>query len=238
MRIIFILLFKLVLIYYAFGGMTKANIGDFICITNSFIVQSGDSIIISGSIELSEPTLFYPESVSISNGNWSHKLEFSRPNDSIIYFDVTITEAPKSNNYNISLCGEVLAGADTICILDYSSLKLNNKIGNQKSDSILVNNRISPLPYIRIAWVEDIYPNPVNSNSVLNLVYVLDQPANIRIWFINSYGQRFHALTKYSTFTGTLTEPLNIPLDFPTGCWYILIETDIGRDFKKFIVIK
>ena len=155
---------------YTQNDTTKAIVGDNTCLSFKFnkLSNINDTITLTGLIKLSEPTLFYPEYFQLDT---NFKL-INQSISKIDYYSSSFTLNLKNINlikdYNIELCGIVLAGASEFCKVILDSVKINGMdsvillIATLKATSIG-----APLPYIRFATIDNGFPNPIFTGNTI-----------------------------------------------------------------------
>ncbi len=224
-----------------YGTGNKGNVGDTIC--NNIAIESDsnidNSILLECNFELSNPLVFYPQ-VLIGNSNFEiSRSELTRENDSIYSLLIEI----KPNNIenkkiNIGLCGELLAGNDSICIVSFYNVKLNNSKIGDFDIKINSNNIGSKFPYLRFAKIQQNAPNPVYAGNITKWAYTVDIAQDINFLVYDLLGRIIFQEKKRIDSPGTHFYYLMIDKLTYAGVYYFKLNGEYSKAGRYFSVIK
>lgn len=198
-----------------------------------------DTVIINGLVQVSNPTLFFIDSVvpklpdvnykyerienhSNNNSNYSYLLK--------IYLESKITAIKIRTRFY----GEILAGNDSICSLDFKFTKLNGIPMEELNVKIAVENIGGPLPYLRFPYLRESRYNENNRN--ITWEYWFDQDSDVELTMYD-IGGRARLLESYrnkrkGTYNFTFTP------DYTTtaGLYFLMLTTNTGYAVRPFMV--
>ncbi|NBO71637.1 MAG: hypothetical protein EBU66_02860 [Bacteroidetes bacterium] len=138
-------------------------------------INQQDSI--TYSVHLSNPTVFYIDSINIDDAQQS----FQRiTTDSITFIGTGIG--------NLSIHGIALAGSDSMTIVNVRG-RLKDVILLDTSFVITITSNTTPLPYIRFSYVSENIPNPIMRGEATEWTYELDKPGSIQFSIITLDGR-------------------------------------------------
>jgi hypothetical protein len=216
----------------------KGNIGESVTVNIKISKDLLDSVSnISCSFEISNPTIFYPDSITINELNLK---SYNRKNDSIYSFSFNNINKNdfKSDTLIISLFGELLAGNDSLTKIDFYEFYINSKKFYTFSSIIHSESIGTPLPYIRISTLEQNYPNPVFSGSFSKWSFRIDLESEIEFQVFNLIGQKVEVINLGAKPSGNYTFEFFVNNNYPSGLYRMILITGLNNVGQTFMVIK
>ena len=201
------------------------------------IDSDSDSLIFISKFEISNPTLFFPETILYESG-LSGEIKLTRENDSIFHITGNFQISEKKENYLINLYGETLAGSDTICTLTFYQTILNNTSLPDFSSLLYISSNGIPMPYIRIAKLNTPYPNPVPSGGIGVFSYTIDRISDISIDLTDILGNRIETYSIREVEKGYNNFQFRASESLPAGEYWLILHTNSGTSFAKFMITK
>lgn len=200
--------------------------------------ESGSDIItIQGVLTLEKPEVFIPE--KFKSSNYDLEYNFVRINNSTYNFNLIIRNITKPyKNPVIYLNGEALASSDTICYLLFDGIYINNQQYNEFSSNVILSNYDIPMPYIRLAVLEQNYPNPVNSGNQTTWVYKIDKNSKVIFKMYNLLMKEVFAEDLGDINKGVNEYIFKYSSEFSAGCYWMSLNADSEVVYKKFLIIK
>ncbi len=197
-------------------------------------------IIVHGFFELSNPTVFFPDSISLQTPGRIHlkNKELWQHNDSLYEFNIILDETDDAVEIDAQLFGELLAGRDTSCNVDFFDIYVNNIKSDDFYVSVRINEYIFLNPYIRPSIILDFYPQPVTPGKETTIVYNIDKNSDIKIYLIDVSGKMRLIKDCGLIISGKHNFVFVPDYDISSGAYYIMIKTNNGNIFQKFIIIK
>jgi len=194
---------------------------------------------ISGKIFITNPTVFYPDSLSSGNNIIINNNELVRQNDSVWNFNIEIQKPQDSiSEVIVKLCGEALAGTDSLCTLRFSDVIMNNFPINDFNAIVITNTSGTPLPYIRFAKLDQNFPNPVPGGSSTKWHYIIDKPSIVEFYIVDYRGKETF-LTNLGEQANGIHEYIFTPeLGFSSGLYWMKLKTNTGESLVPFIIAK
>lgn len=208
------------------------------------IVEPG--IFIEGKILLSNPTMFMPELFVSGSGCTVSSQKIERivyenvpgVNDSLYNFSLYIDIEDLRTECEFFLSGECLAGSDTICEIKLFELSIEDVVLSNRSISLKTFN-ISPIDnYVRFIRINNVFPNPVNTGQTFNCDYFIDLDSDIKIFLCQVEGKIELISKQKNVKKGINRFEYKIPQQMPAGLYYLILDSNTGRAYKKFMVIK
>ncbi len=223
------------------GTGSNGNVGDTIC--NSIIIQSENPLekvmLIEGIVQLSNPLVFYPLDMLADSDFEIIENNINRENDSIykIRLKINIKSKPV-RELKINFCGELLAGNDSVCSVNFTNVQINFNSANDFEIDIKSYNLGSKFPYLRFARLLQNAPNPVTAGSNTNWTYTIDIPQNINFLVYNLVGKLMYEEKRKIESPGTHIYDLLIDnLTYP-GIYYFILDGEYTRVGRSFVIIK
>jgi hypothetical protein len=204
--------------------------------------DSLDSISVSGSLHLSNATVFFPERFTDTTGTTLANWRLQRLSDSTYNFSFTVAIVPPTNGSPgdtiAYLAGEALAGFDSVCIVTLSDLSINGDSAIDASGRIVTTSIGTPLPYVRFATLERNYPNPIRSGEKTTWAYRIDKPSQVIFRFYNLIGEERITADLGDQPAGIHTFSLTPTIETATGMYIVRMETSTGDAFQFMHVVR
>lgn len=201
---------------------------------------------ISGYFKLSNPTVFYPENFAIVDTLGQvdnidlHNVNLLRLNDSIYEFKIFLSFHGQAQDYStyLYLDGTALAGSDSICLVYFDSLVVNNKPNDAAIGTVITESIGTPLPYVRFAVLEPNYPNPVNIGQTTSWAYKIDKNSDVKFYIYDNAGQRKQIGYYPNQSKGVHVFKYTPEFYMCAGGYLIVMETNSGVQTDHFMIIK
>jgi hypothetical protein len=224
-----------------YSDTARGEVGDEIIIN----INIPDSITaiginsISGKFFITNPTVFYPDSLTSGNNININNKELVRQNDSIWNFNIELQKPLDSiSEVIVKLFGEALAGTDSICILKFTGVKLNDTLIHDFDAVIYTHTSGTPLPYIRFAKLDQNFPNPVQGGSSTKWHYIIDKPSIVEFYIVDYRGKETF-LTNLGEQAKGIHEYIFTPeMGFSSGLYWMKLRTNTGESLVPFIIAK
>lgn len=184
-----------------------------------------------GTMQLSNPTVFYPERFIAPEGDSVIAFELKGVKDSIYTISVTLRRDSTNSTRGDTLfylAGEALAGSDSICRLTFRDITINEMAGNIAPGAIITRSIGPPLPYVRFAILEQNYPNPVPRGGTTKWAFRIDKRSDVRFSFYNLLSEELFTVNLGDLDIGPHTFTLTPQLDMPTGVYLVRMTTNSG----------
>ena len=224
-----------------YGDTAKGYAGDYINVPVHYIYygENFTQFNISGSILISNPTMFFPNQLLSIDGMITNS-KLTRINDSLYNFELRIgklTSLTLKDTLTFNLTGELLAGNDTVCYLKFFDLKVNDSLSNIFYDTVYSNTRGPSIRYVRLAHLEAGYPNPVWVSGEITWNYNIDKPSDVKFEVFNIFGfrlieKKFYSESGFQQFT------LWFDNSYAAGLYLLKFSTNSGEDSQLFIILK
>ncbi len=207
---------------------------------------SSDVFMLSGTLILSNPTVFFPEAFNVPQGASLLASSLTRVNDSTYTFFCSVRRpAPNAINNNRDtvcfLAGEALAGSDSLCVVRFTKLVLGNRSIADVQGIILTRSFGTPLPYVRFAELGQSYPNPAPHGTLITWAYRIDKASEVVFDFYNVLGQRIVTVSDGVQPFGVHYFKLNPAVlfeTFSTGAFWVQMRTNSGNVLQRFAIIE
>lgn len=248
LRIFFILLF-LLLPALAAGQVSvdtaRGVVGKTVAVPIRLETAGGNgwknSVTLSGRIRLSNPTVFYPQRFIAPLGDSVVDAMLRAEKDSIYIFSLTLLRDSTGRTAGDTLAylaGEALAGSDSICLLRFEDLSLDDTPAADAAGAVITRSIGPPLPYVRFATLEQNYPNPVARGRATIFAYRIDKRSDVRFHIYNLLGQELFVAQVGDTDIGPhlfifVPEPT-----MPAGAYLIRLVTNSGSADKVMHVLQ
>ncbi len=219
----------------------RGTVGEELCINFSLLNDTtiiGSSMTFRGKFKLSNPTVFYPENLVKNDKHTIAEATIKRFNDSIYTFSIIMNDIAVSDKFiGFSLCGEALAGSDSICVVYFTDDTLNDYDYDNFKCVIITKSIGTPLPYIRFATLEQNYPNPVPGGISTKWFYRIDKTSEI-VFSVIDYLGRETVVEKLNEQPEGINEFSLVPsLFFISGLYWLKMTTNSGSVIKPFIIL-
>jgi len=118
-------------------------------------------------------------------------------------------------------------------IESFYDFTINSRNSIIKGNSLAISNSSSPDNFNY--GMKNIYPNPFNNNSVINIVSIQDTEGDMSIYNVWGRLVEHNIIQLYEGQTNIID--LNLQ-NVPSGVYFIRIDTDYFTDYKKITLIK
>lgn len=204
-------------------------------------MDSSDSIILRGSLHLSNPTVFYPERFVAGDRVEVSSYELKRANDSVYSFTVVIAPRDGHVDADDTLCllaGEALAGYDSVCTIRFTGLRANDGPENSATGVIITHSVGTPAPYVRHATLEQGYPNPARRYQTVTWAFRIDKASPVSFAVYDPTGQRISNDDLGMLDPGVHTKTFEVSYDVSTGAYLVSLTTNSGLAWGWMHVLK
>lgn len=226
-----------------YGDRAAGYVGEIIDSPVHFICDTTLNISkfkITGSLFVSNPTVFYPEQFKTTVGKITDDTKIVRVNDSIYNFVVGIggfaTKYPV-DTITFYLSGELLAGYDTVCNLKFFNMELDTLRQNNFVDTVYSFTKGPVMRYIRLARLDEGYPNPVWPGTSVTWNYNIDKPSDVVFTIYSVLGEEVLERKIFSN-AGLQQFVLSFDNTFAAGYYILKFSSNSGDDIKPFIILK
>lgn len=183
---------------------------------------------ITALLRLSNPTVWYPTTLQL--GTSQVRLEQVR--DTLWRIEGTLEPG---NEAVAQLCGIVLAGTDSICVVMIDSLLICATLQPSQQHVVLARSIGPPLPYVRFARLEGPYPFPTSRGAPFELYVGLDAPSRVAIRLYDLIGRLVLDFSEYYD-RGTHRIELRLPDGTAPGIYALRMESTTGSAVSLVIV--
>lgn len=191
---------------------------------------------LSGKILISNPTVFYPDSISNAIDYYLKKDTVINNFDTVWYFNIEFNNIIDSTSETvIKLFGEAIAGTDSICILKFTEVKLNDISINDFDATIITHTSGTPLPYIRFA---KLYPNPVEGSNSIKWHYIIDKPSIVEFYILDYRAKETFLINLGLQSTGIHEFIFTPEMGFSSGLYWMKLKTNTGESVAPFMIVK
>ncbi len=233
MKIIFLII--IICIYNSFAEFDRktVQIGDKFVIDTAIVINhSNPPYKISGEIHISNPFVLYIEEIYINNKSANIEVNYNTVN-----FDLTIDLMPDQIlTFKINMIA--LAGNDSICYLTIRSFLVNGSAIDTLNSVIFIKNPFFNDIYIRLAWIEDIYPNPAFASNEFFILFNIDSDSESNLEFYDINGRLSYEYSLGLCKSGLNLKKIPFQNNISVGLYYIQLKTNSGVDFRKIIIYR
>jgi hypothetical protein len=135
----------------------------------------------------------------------------------------------------VELCGIVLAGSDSVCIvrLDADSLC---KVALGLLEEVLIVTSVGPqLPYLRFARLEGPFPMPIVRDEPFAVAIAFDAPTRATLQLFDVLG-RIVTQWSFERERGVYRLTLTLPAEVSPGLYILRLESSSGAAVVPVIV--
>lgn len=186
---------------------------------------------ISANIKISNPTVFFPDGLSVRAGSTFTNQALTRLTDSTYTIQATF-EVNDLSDTAMFLWGTALAGNDSTTVLSLENFTVNGNIEPNYVMNILSTSVGTRRPYVRFSVFDPGFPNPIRSQETITFAYKIDLQSDVRFYAVTLTGEQ--------TLIG---EYSNVPLGVHTfrftpgplwasGNYWIMFETITGTRYQ------
>ncbi len=195
------------------------------------------NINIKGQFTLSNPTVFFPDSVTcpVSGLNCS----LTRLNEFDYEFAVSgALSGDLTDSLNIFIVGELLAGYDSICVLNFEYIKVGSNTLSNLSGIVVSESIGTPLPYVRRSVLGMNYPNPIIAGESTEWAYKIDLASEVRFIIYDLNGKVYQDIDLGIVPAGSHKFELQTNPTFAAGAYLIHFISTSASNKRMFMVIK
>lgn len=186
---------------------------------------------ISASVKISNPTVFFPDGLSLRSGSLFTNQSLTRLTDSTYTLQATF-EVNDISDTAMFLWGTALAGNDSTTLLTFENFSVNGTNEPNYVINLLTTSVGTPRPYVRFSVFDPGFPNPINSQQTVTYAYKIDLQSDVRFYAVTLTGEQ--------TLIG---EYANVPLGvhrfqftpgplWASGNYWIMMETISGTRYQ------
>ncbi|MDW8075193.1 MAG: T9SS type A sorting domain-containing protein [Bacteroidota bacterium] len=206
---------------------TRGIVGRTLCVQWQIELPNGGCLL-SATLRLSNPTVWYPLQARVGNDT----LRLERRNDSLWLVGGMI--AP-DGEHTLELCGVVLAGSDSVCIVTLDSVQGCDINLMRRVQVVVVRSIGPPLPYVRFARLEGPYPHPIERDEPFVIYIGLDIRSEVWIRLFDLLGRQVLE-AKQQQERGVYRIVLQLPLGSAPGLYLLRLDTTSGSDSAVVVV--
>lgn len=192
----------------------------------------------SASFTLSNPTVFYPEVFYGVDDEPIPDSRLERINDSSYIIETFPEYDTVSGKYVFSIFGEALAGNDSVCVLRFTNVKVEDQQQNDFTAVLITESSGPHYPYVRFIELEQNYPNPVRAGELTTFPLLIDKTSDIKYIIFDLNGQVVKKDILEALESGIHQIIYRIPPTMSVGTYWIIIESSSGRANKRFQIWK
>ncbi|MCX7929649.1 MAG: T9SS type A sorting domain-containing protein [Chlorobi bacterium] len=204
---------------------TRGTVGGTVCFRRVLPVSDSECSFRT-LVHLSNPTVWYPVSVRIG----SSRATLERVSDSL-----WVVESEEIVAADIELCGIVLAGSDSVCIVTLDSIVACKPRTDPIVQVLIISSIGPPLPYVRFARLEGPYPHPIERDEPFVVYVGLDIRSDVRIRLFDLLGRQVLE-EKQQRERGVYRIVLQLPLGSSPGLYLLRMDTTSGGDYAVVVV--
>jgi hypothetical protein len=195
------------------------------------------NINIEGKFTLSNPTVFFPDSVTTLATGLNCSL--TRLNEFDYEFAVSgALSGDLSDSLSIFIVGELLAGYDSICVLNFEYIKVGSTTLSDLSGIVVSESIGTPLPYVRRSVLSMNYPNPILAGESTEWTYKIDLPSQVRFIIYDLTGKVYKDIDLGIVPAGSHRFVFQTNPTFAAGAYLIHFISTVATNKRMFMVIK
>ncbi|PKL86071.1 MAG: hypothetical protein CVV22_04050 [Ignavibacteriae bacterium HGW-Ignavibacteriae-1] len=195
------------------------------------------NINIEGQFTLSNPTVFFPDSVTTLAIGLECSL--TRLNEFDYEFAVSgALSGDLTDSLNIFIVGELLAGYDSVCVLHFEYIKVGSNTLSDLSGIVVSESIGTPLPYVRRSVLSLNYPNPIFAGESTEWAYKIDLPSQVRFIIYDLNGKVYKDIDLGIVPAGAHKFELHTNPTFAAGAYLIHFISPSASNKRMFMVIK
>lgn len=186
---------------------------------------------ITANVKISNPTVFFPDGLSVRSRSTFTNQALTRLTDSTYTIQATF-EVNDNSDTAMFLWGTALAGNDSTTVLTFENFTVNGNIEPNYSINLLSTSVGTRRPYVRFSVFDPGFPNPISSQETITFAYQIDLPSDVR----------FYAVTLNGTQT-LIGDFKNVPFGvhrfqftpgplWGSGNYWVMFETVTGTRYQ------
>lgn len=212
---------------YAQSDTTRGEVGGTLCFRKMLPPPEG-TCQVTFLVQLSNPTVWYPRAATLNSAT----AELRRRSDTV--WQVSATIAP-ADQVELELCGTVLAGSDSVCVVTLDSLEVCSSVLGRLQQVLIVRSVGPPLPYIRFARLDGPYPSPVARRGSFAVIVRLDARSQVTMYLYDVIG-RLHLQREWTFERGVHRQEIQLPESCVPGVYTLVAETASGVESTTFVI--
>ncbi len=202
---------------------------------SNYSFQSLNKIVFN--VELSNPTVFYPDSVTCELPEKQLRLH----NIGYGHYEVSISNIKReyiTDGLVIIIHGEMLAGYDSVCHVVFPVFKINDDNFSGLKTVAYSQSLGTPLPYIRRSVLSINSPNPVTAGNSTEWGFRTDAPTEVTFLIYELSGRMLDKV-EYGIAQPGIHKFIFTPAQtFAAGTYLITMITPVSLHTQFFTVIK
>ncbi|GBD04443.1 hypothetical protein HRbin20_00006 [bacterium HR20] len=205
---------------------TRGLVGSTLCFRRTLTLA--DRCVFRCGVWLSNPTVWYPQSARIGQS----AATLRRESDTL-----WLLEAPQATagTVELELCGIVLAGSDSVCIVRLDEDSLCPSVPRSLEQVLIVASVGPPLPYLRFARLEGPFPMPIVREEPFAVTIALDASSRAILQLYDVLG-RLVAQWTFELERGIHRLTLTLPSGTSPGLYILRLESSKGSAAVPVIV--
>ncbi len=211
---------------HAVTDTSRGLVGSTLCFRRS-LTQS-DSCEFRCAIRLSNPTVWYPQSARVVQAAASLR----RISDTLWRLEASQATV---GSVDVELCGIVLAGSDSVCIVRLEADSLCKSAPELLEEVLIVTSVGPPLPYLRFARLEGPFPMPIVRDEPFAVAIVLDAPTRATLQLFDVLG-RIVTEWAFEREHGVHRLTLTLPAEVSPGLYLLRLGSGSGAAVVPVIV--
>ncbi|MDB5033498.1 MAG: hypothetical protein JWQ98_739 [Chlorobi bacterium] len=193
--------------------------------------------LLRGTLRLSNPTVFFPDSLIAARAGAITGYSLTARKDSIYDFSISLLRDTAMAD-TIYLAGEALAGSDSVCVILLNDITLDGAPRESASGAVLTRSVGPPLPYVRFAILDQNYPNPARQGSPTTWAYRIDRLSDVRFYFYTVTGAELFVADLGTQPIGPHTFIYTPGIDVPCGVYLVRLVTNSGFADKVMHIVR
>lgn len=222
----------------------EIKLGDYGCLwisTQNNEIKDLNELRINGRIEIDDIYLYFPEKFDVPSNYNIISQSLERDEDLQFSFSIEIKKEqddPFSDNI-FYLCGNALAGKDSICNITFIDIRINNIEIEDFQTKVLIESENHSIPYIRYQNNQPefrIMNNPVQTTNIyLNLL--LFETSDIQFYIYNIIGECVY--NKYLLDVSKYTDQIILDDVFlASGVYYLAMKINDTAITRNLIITR
>lgn len=217
-----------------FLGDTSGRVGDNAELDFEITgVRAGD--ILNCKIEMSNPTVFYPDSIVGITSGLQFASDLTRRDDLIYQLQIVFLNIPESG-CKMKIVGELLAGNDSVSVISLRDIRVGAYDVGDVSGTVISKNTFAS-GYIRIIELDRGKPNPVSRYGTVSWDFYIEREMTATVSIYNIAGRLIERNETSYPEQGRYSYSFTPGPTVSQGTYIICIESDFGYDYRSFTVI-
>ncbi|GIV22224.1 MAG: hypothetical protein KatS3mg023_3975 [Armatimonadota bacterium] len=205
---------------------TRGVVGSTLCFRRTMTLA--DRCVFRCGVWLSNPTVWYPQSARIGQS----AATLRRESDTLWQLEALQETA---GSVDVELCGVVLAGSDSVCIVRLDADSLCSSVLRSLEQVLIVASVGPPLPYLRFARLEGPFPMPMVREEPFAVLIALDATSRAVLQLFDVLG-RVVTQWAFELERGVHRVTLTLPVGTSPGLYVLRLESSSGAAAVPVIV--